>query len=125
MHDFIERFLETSEQHYRSDVGPERLRAAAVEFQAGLQELMNRTVTATDASGYVEATVSLGGKLVRTYVSPHALRDLTAVDLAAVCVEAIAAARASAAETFQASVGDFPSRFADLDPADLIRRSKV
>jgi DNA-binding protein YbaB len=125
MRDFIEQFLSTSERHYRSDAGPERLRAAALEFQAGLQDLMSRTVSGTDAAGYVSATVSLGGLLVRTYISPHALRDLSPSALGEACQSAIAAARSTAASTFQAEVGEFPSRFADLDPAELIRAKKV
>ncbi|MEV0717241.1 YbaB/EbfC family nucleoid-associated protein [Asanoa sp. NPDC050611] len=125
MRDFIEQYLSTSERYYRSDAGPERMRAAAVEFQAGLRELMSRTVTGTDPSGYVAATVSLGGKLSRTYISPHAVRDLSAPELGEACRAAVAAARTTAAETFQAAVGEFPERLTDLDPAELVRRRKV
>ncbi|GIF71808.1 YbaB/EbfC family nucleoid-associated protein [Asanoa siamensis] len=125
MQDFIAQFLETSERYYRSDAGPERLRAAAVDFRTGLQELMSRTVSATDAQGYVSATVSLGGKLERTYISPQAQRDLGATDLAAACQEAIAAARSAAAAEFQESVGEFPARFTDVDPVALIRRGRL
>ena len=125
MKDFVEQFLETSERHYRSDSGPERLTEAAKEFQAGLTELMERTVAATDERNYVEATVSLGSKLVQTYISPEAMRDLDGWEVADACREAIGAARALAVETFQAEVGEFPERFRTMDPAELIRRNKV
>jgi DNA-binding protein YbaB len=125
MDDFVERFLETSERYYRSENAPEKLAEAARDFQAGLTELMDRTASATDQHGYVEATVSLGRKLVRTYISPHAMRDLDAVGLGEACREAIAAARQVAAEEFKARVGDFPDRFTQLDPTELIRRGRV
>lgn len=125
MNEFVERYLATSERYYRSDVAPEQLAEAAKEFQAGLTELMSESVTGTDEDGYVQATVSLGGKLTKTYVSPQAMRDLDAYGLGEACRGAIAAARAAASQRLKESVGEFPERFKNLDPAELVRRKRV
>ncbi|MEU8259200.1 YbaB/EbfC family nucleoid-associated protein [Micromonospora sp. NPDC048999] len=125
MNEFVERFLETSERYYRSESAPEKLTEAARDFQAGLTELMSQTASATDQRGYVDATVSLGRKVVKTHISPHAMRDLDAWELGEACKEAIAEARLVAAEQFKAQVGDFPDRFKHLDPAELVRRNRV
>jgi hypothetical protein len=52
-----------------------------------------RMNTATDNSGYVQATVAPGGRLYALYVSPHAMYDLTADQLAAACIEAVTKAQ--------------------------------
>ena len=49
--------------------------------------------TATDGAGYVQATVLPGGRLHALYVSPHAMYDLTADQLATACLEAVAKAQ--------------------------------
>ena len=125
MNEFIERYLATSERYYRSDVAPEQLAEAAKDFQAGLTALMSRSATGTDEDGYVEATVSLGGKLTKTYISPHAMRDLDAQGIAQVCQSAISAARTNAAAQLKESIGEFPERFKNLDPVELVRRKRV
>lgn len=125
MREFIERFLATSERYYRSDIAPEQLAEAAKAFQAGLVELLSQPVTGTDEHGYVRATVSLNGKLTNTYITPYAMRDLDADGIAQACRSAIAAARASAAVQLKESVGDFPERIINADPAELIRQRRV
>jgi hypothetical protein len=123
--DFVERYFAVSERYYRSDVAPEQLAEAAEEFQAGLVELMSRCVTDTDDDRYVEATVSFGGKIINTHITPLAMRNLDAHALAQACRSAIAAARSTAAAQLKESVGEFPERFKNLDPAELVRRKRV
>ena len=125
MREFVERFLATSERYYRSDVAPEQLAEAAKAFQSGLVELMGESVTGTDEHGYIQATVSLNGKLTNTYITPHAMRDLDADGIAHACQSAIAATRAAATAQLKAAVGDFPERFSNADPAEVIRRGRV
>jgi DNA-binding protein YbaB len=125
MREFVERYLATSERYYRSEVAPEQLAEAAKAFQLGLIELMSQSVTGTDEHGYVRATVSLSGKLTNTYITPHAVRDLDADGIAQACQAAIAVARASAAAQLKESVGEFPERLVNADPAELVRRRRV
>ncbi|WP_089247667.1 hypothetical protein [Asanoa hainanensis] len=51
------------------------------------------SATATDGAGYVQATVLPGGRLHALYVSPHAMYDLTADQLATACLEAVVKAQ--------------------------------
>jgi DNA-binding protein YbaB len=124
VNEFVERFLASSERLHRSEVGPQRLREATEELQRDLTELMAQTVTATDPRGYVEATVTLGGRLSGVHISPYAIRDLAGVALGEACREAIGAARAAATQRFTESIGEFPADLVHQDPAKLIRRAR-
>lgn len=125
MHELIERFLQTGGRHVRGGRSPEKLAEAARDFHTGLAELMSRTVSATDPRGHVEATVRLNREVVRTYISPQAMRDLDARELGDACVRAVAAARLAAAEQLEAEVGDVPESFTGVDPAELVRGGRV
>jgi hypothetical protein len=50
-------------------------------------------VAASDAAGYVQATVRADGRLLALWVNPHAMYDLTAEQLAEACLEAVVRAQ--------------------------------
>jgi len=76
-----------------ADVDQLHDRAVALTEQA--REAMNRTASATDPTGLVEATVRADGTVDSMYISPRAVRDLGAAGLGPACVAAVTAARAA------------------------------
>ncbi|MFD2081818.1 YbaB/EbfC family nucleoid-associated protein [Actinopolymorpha cephalotaxi] len=71
----------------------EAVQARVDQVLAAVGRAQEQTFEATDESGTVSAGVSGSGELVGVEITPQAMRDLDATELAAACREAIQNAR--------------------------------
>jgi DNA-binding protein YbaB len=125
MSEFVKDYLSVAGRHYRSDDGLPHMRAAAEELVSGLNQLMAQTTTGTDEQGEVTATVTLGGRLTDLRISAYAMSRLDAGGLSLACTAAVRAARAAAGAQFREAIGEAPAEWAQLDPAEFLRRGRL
>ncbi|GAA3148634.1 YbaB/EbfC family nucleoid-associated protein [Nonomuraea roseoviolacea] len=92
-------------------------------FAGGRSELDERRVTGTDGAGWVVATVSGSAQLLQVRIDPRAMRDLDHVALSQALLDAIGAARESAAEGLREILdrlnGGRPQPAQEDDPSTL------
>jgi DNA-binding protein YbaB len=74
-------------------------------FAGGMREAEERKVTGADGTGRVVATVSGSARLLRVRIDPRAMRDLDHVELSQAVLDAVRAARESAAEELNENLG--------------------
>ncbi|MCO6006943.1 YbaB/EbfC family nucleoid-associated protein [Actinoallomurus purpureus] len=88
------------EQYARGsdEIGFRRIAERVRAMQERLQAVLAETVSATDASGTVTATVTLGSQIKSVHISPLALRQMNTGALGRACLEAITTGRKAAAD---------------------------
>jgi DNA-binding protein YbaB len=80
------------------------LQQQVADLVQAVNDAVDQSATGSDPSGLVKATVRGRGAVESLYISPHAMRDLSADELGAACVNAVRAAKAAVAGQIEAAL---------------------